>query len=63
MSWLGFDFDGDGDVSFVEHMFSMDMLGVFDEEKKKGYTESEFDETCEEYLDELGSDEYDEAEW
>ena len=34
MSWFGFDFNGDGDVSFAEHMFTMDMMGFFDNEKE-----------------------------
>ena len=31
---FGFDFNGDGHVSFGEHMVSMDMMGFFDDEKK-----------------------------
>ena len=34
MSWLGFDFNGDGNVSFGEHMFTMDLMGFFDDENK-----------------------------
>ena len=34
MGWFGFDFNGDGHVSFDEHMISLDIMGVFDDEKK-----------------------------
>ena len=34
MGWFGFDFNGDDNVSFTEHMFTMDMMGFFDSEEK-----------------------------
>ena len=36
MSWFGFDFNDDGKVDFTEHMFTMDMMGFFDEDSKRG---------------------------
>lgn len=34
MGWFGFDFNGDGNVGFTEHMFTMDMMGFFADENK-----------------------------
>lgn len=61
MGWFGFDFNGDGDVSFAEHMFSMDMMGFFDDEKKhsSGFDlDDDFDDDFDEDTDfgDLGDD-------
>ena len=47
MGWFGFDFNGDGKVSFGEHMFSMDMMGFFDNEKKQDDSDDDFERDME----------------
>jgi len=57
MSWFGFDFNDDGKVDFTEHMFTMDMMGFFDEDSKRGSIGDDIDNEleCAELQDSIDS--------